>query len=368
VKTVTSGDKLRNLRLGTKFTLALLVVFLVGIVASSLVLWQALEQRAEQQVAERGLLLIQAMNAVRNYTSTRVNPLLVADLETEAAFIPETVPAFSAREVFDRFRQNAAYANYRYREATWNPTNPVDLADDFEREILARFRSGEITTEISGFREWNGEQVYFSARPLAIGAESCLRCHSTPEAAPASLIATYGSEHGFGWQLGEIVTAQMIYVPAEEVLASARQTMATVMSVIVVVFALVLVVMNYLMRRNVAQPVGHMAALASKIGGDNVREADLDNKALAQISQRGDELGEMANVFVKMARTVVKREQQLKDEVVQLRIEIDQAKKVQQVEAITNSDYFQSLQAKAKMMRQQVSGESAPPGAIRDNQ
>ena len=47
------------------------------------------------------------------------------------------------------------------------------------------------------------------------------------------------------------------------------------------------------------------------------------------------------------------QEQKLRNEIQQLRIEIDAVKRSQQVEEITNSDYFKNLQQKAKSFREQ---------------
>jgi len=33
------------------------------------------------------------------------------------------------------------------------------------------------------------------SRPLKVGSQGCLRCHSTPEAAPPTMIALYGSQN-----------------------------------------------------------------------------------------------------------------------------------------------------------------------------
>ena len=52
-----------------------------------------------------------------------------------------------------------------------------------------------------------------------------------------------------------------------------------------------------------------------------------------------------------MAREVRAREQRLKQEVQQLRIEIDEARTARQVAEITETDYFQDLQRKADQLR-----------------
>jgi len=59
----------------------------------------------------------------------------------------------------------------------------------------------------------------------------------------------------------------------------------------------------------------------------------------------------LAREFAQMAAQVQKREEELRQQVAQLRIEIDVAKKQRQVDEIVGSDYFQALQAKAKNLR-----------------
>ncbi|NER34804.1 MAG: HAMP domain-containing protein [Oscillatoria sp. SIO1A7] len=84
---------------------------------------------------------------------------------------------------------------------------------------------------------------------------------------------------------------------------------------------------------------------------EDIEEDKFELKSLESVSQRSDELGRLARVFKEMARQVYQREQKLKQQVQELRIEIDQSKKQKQVSEITNTDFFQDLQKKAKKMR-----------------
>ena len=72
---------------------------------------------------------------------------------------------------------------------------------------------------------------------------------------------------------------------------------------------------------------------------------------LSDVSKRPDELGQLARVFERMAREVAAREEQLKQQIQILSIEIDQAKKARQVSEITDTEYFQELRRKAKELR-----------------
>src|SRR5215207_4585328 len=240
----------KKLSLRTKFIVGMSLVFIIGVAASGTLLWRLLENRAEWEVSNRGLVLIETMNAVRRYTSQHVNPLLAPDLQTQPEFISESVPAFSARTVFENFREDENYANFLYKEATENPTNPLDSADAFEMEIVNQFRADGELHEVSGYRTLGGDLMFYSARPLKVSAETCLGCHSSPDAAPQSLINTYGTDGGFGWNLGDVVSAQMIYVPASEVFDQARQEFLLVMAVFTGIFALATLVVSAILRRN----------------------------------------------------------------------------------------------------------------------
>jgi hypothetical protein len=348
----------RRQKLGTKFTIVLMVLLILGIVVSGITLYQVLTRRAEQEVTERGEVLIGTMNAVRGYTSGQVNPLLAERLETEEAFISQSVPAFSAREVFEGLRaSDADFEHFLYKEATLNPTNPRNQADDFETELVNRFREDSGLEEITGFRNIMGEEVFYIARPLAISSEACLRCHSDPELAPASLINTYGTDGGFGWQLNEIVAAQMIYVPSQEVFNTARASLTLVMLTFVVIFTIVIMAINYSLRRNVSSSLEVIAEVAETVTTGSITDAELNSGRLPRLAERGDELGQLSRIFQKMAHEVITREKKLREQVAQLKIEVDEAKKSAEVKQIVETEYFQDLKQRAAEMRKKSSGE-----------
>lgn len=79
-----------------------------------------------------------------------------------------------------------------------------------------------------------------------------------------------------------------------------------------------------------------------------------DPDSLADVARRSDALGQLTRVFQRMAREFHVRERRLKQQVAELRIEIDKSKQAQQVEQITGSDYFKALRGQANDLRQQM--------------
>jgi HAMP domain-containing protein len=270
--------------------LLLLLVFLAGIILSGLAFASILNQRAQNEITSQAMILLTTMDSVRNYTNVEVNPLLKPMLENE--FLPESVPAYSAREVFENLRKTKAYNEFFYREATQNPTNRRDLAEPEDLVLIEQFRANANTKELRGFRETAAGKMFYIARPIKITKESCLVCHSTPDAAPKSLIERYGPDNGFGWKLNDIVGTQIISVPASEVEGNAWKSFLILMAIISALFALAIGVVNWLLRKFVIKPVQHLSAVATQV---STGDMDVEFKRL-----NNDEVGELAAAFSRM--------------------------------------------------------------------
>ncbi|MEO0456966.1 MAG: DUF3365 domain-containing protein [Cyanobacteria bacterium P01_A01_bin.114] len=283
-------QRLNNLRLGQKFTLMLITVFFSGILVSGLSLSHLLNRSTQAELTGKALMLMETMNSVRNYTSTEVKPQLADRLESE--FLPETIPAYSAHTVFETLRQSPAYSDFYYKEAVLNPTNPQDQADPFESDIIAAFRQQQNPKEVSGFRRSPGGDLYYIARPIKITEQSCLECHGAVSQAPQSMLDRYGSNNGFGWQLDEIVGAQVISVPAARVLKNARQSLILILGTFIVIFAVATFLVNLWLKRHVVRPINRMAMTAEAVSmGDTQAE-------FVQTSK--DEVGKLTESFNRM--------------------------------------------------------------------
>jgi hypothetical protein len=64
-----------------------------------------------------------------------------------------------------------------------------------------------------------------------------------------------------------------------------------------------------------------------------------------------DELAQLSSRFGQMAREVLAREESLRRQVEELRVEINEAKRSREVSEITGSDYFQTLRSRASELR-----------------
>lgn len=68
-----------------------------------------------------------------------MKPLLARLPKREATFLAQSVPTYSAIQVF-KYLHNAN-PQYTYKDAMLNPTNPADRAIGWEADVVNEFRS-----------------------------------------------------------------------------------------------------------------------------------------------------------------------------------------------------------------------------------
>ncbi|VEP16977.1 putative sensor with HAMP domain protein [Hyella patelloides LEGE 07179] len=283
---------LKNSKLGTKLNIILGLALLITLIICGLSLSQILEKKVKQEVNNKAFIIIETMNSVRKYTNDQIKPELASILENSTSFLPETVPSYAAKEVFEELRKQPDYQQFTYKEATLNTTNPRDKADPFETELVTQFRQNQNLQEMTGFRNDLNNMSYYIARPLAIKDASCLSCHSTPERAPKNLIATYGSENGFGWKLNEIVGTQIISVPANEVINTAKNIKLSIIGVVFTLFIASILGINLFLKKSIIDPIKNMAVLANKISTSDLQSKFEHNS--------NDEIGHLASSLNRM--------------------------------------------------------------------
>jgi HAMP domain-containing protein len=282
------------MRLLLKFNLIFLLIFAAGLAAISQVSWSLLERNARDEIAQSARLLMDAAIATRVYTSGQVGPLLQTQMKY--TFLPQSVPAYSATEVFNDLRKK--HNEYAYKEAVLNPTNPRNRAVDWESDIVNQFRNNKDTAEIIGDRDTPTGRSFYVARPLRIGNPDCLRCHSTVDAAPPTMIERYGPANGFGWNLNEVVGAQIISVPTRVPLDRANQAFKVFMTSTGIVFAVIGVVLNLMLWMLVIRPVTKLSQFA-----DRVSLGELEIPEFKRTSR--DEIGVLARSIGRMRTSMV---------------------------------------------------------------
>jgi HAMP domain-containing protein len=294
----------KNLKLGFKLNILLAIILLLLTIAMGIILSGVLQNYAQQVIVNEASMLMATMNSIRNYTNTQVNPELSARLETEQVFLPQTVPAYSAREVFEHLRSEEQYNQFFYKEATLNPTNVRDKADEFEAKIIQSFKDTPAKQK-QGFRSIPGGEIFYIAHPLKIEQKSCLRCHSTPNIAPTSLITSYGRDNGFGWKLNEIVGAQIISVPSSQVFEQAKQLHYLFISKVVIFLLLASILLNLFLKFMITDPLKKMSHSSRQLSMGDM-EIEFEQKTNDEIGILAASLNRL-KVSLKMAMEMLEQ-------------------------------------------------------------
>ncbi len=285
-----------------KFNIVLIIVFLIGFAAAGMVSNKLLHQNARVEVLTNASLMMESALSVRKYTVDQVRPNLTK-LQS-AVFLPQTVPAYAATEVFAGLHKN--FAEFTYKEAVLNPTNPRDRATDWETDIVDRFRQGDNSDEIVGERETpTGRQLYM-ARPIRITNAACLDCHTSADTSPPAMIKVYGPANGFGWKLNEVVGVQVVSVPMSLPNRNADHSLVTFMYSLALVFAAVFVVINVMLSLLIVQPIRKMSAAADKISTGDFTQPEFPAKG-------SDEIAVLSSSFNRMRRSLEKAMQMIDD-------------------------------------------------------
>ncbi|RYF83856.1 MAG: DUF3365 domain-containing protein [Comamonadaceae bacterium] len=282
------------MKLLLKFNLAFLLVFAVGLGTAAYLARGLLQQGAHDEVADRARLIMESAAAVSSYTATQIQPLLQTQMKY--TFLPQSVPAYSSTEMVNALR--TLYPEYSYKPAMLNPTNPRDRAQDWEEDVIAQFTKTPSLTEFVGRRETSSGPAMFVARPIRISNAACLSCHSTPAAAPATMIEKYGPSNGFGWKLNEVLGAQVVSVPMSVPFERADRAFGVVMGSLGGVFVLIGLTLNLMLWKLVIQPVTRLSALT-----DRVSMGELDAPEFSVKSK--DEIGVLSESFARMRKSLV---------------------------------------------------------------
>jgi HAMP domain-containing protein len=283
-----------------KFNLVLLAAFLIGLALAGTLSYRVTNDNARQEVANEAAIMITAASAIRDYTAKEIKPLLIDQLKVR--FLPHVVSSWAAQTNLKEV--SAQFPDYTYKEAALNPTNPADRAIEWEADIIAGFQSTPTLKEFTSIRDTAVGPILSVSRPIRISDPGCLSCHSTPAAAPATMIDLYGGSDGFGWKLNDVIGAQIVSVPMRVALDRAHQLFLLVFGGLAAVFLVTLLLLNLVLHFMIIRPIRQMSAIAG--------EVSLGNTGAPEFAETGrDEIGSLAQSFNRMRRSLTNAMQML---------------------------------------------------------
>jgi HAMP domain-containing protein len=275
--------------LKTKFNLAMLGAFALGLLLAAVLLHRIANDEARREVLREASIMMSAASAVRTYTVKEITPLLAE--QSKLRFLPHTVPSWVAQT--NMRNQLEQFPSYAYKEASLNPTNPADRATDWEADIIGAFTRDQALTEHVSTRESALGPTLSLSKPVRLKDPACLSCHSTPAEAPATVLDLYGAANGFGWKLNDVVAIQVVSVPLQVALERANNTLKLTLGGLAVVFAVVMVLLNILLTTLIVRPVRRMSLIADEISTGNMSAPEIQPKGRDEIASLGTSFNRM---------------------------------------------------------------------------
>ncbi len=292
----------RNLRLRSRFTFIMLIVYLLSLPVIVIGSYYILKKNAFREISQQANLMLASWEGAGVYTSSVLRPLIeekCGDVST-----PEMMKGlFIANEIEGAIKKIAG--NYSYKVAALNPMNRAHMPDPFEEQKLREFREGKLSGEWRGFKSGPAGEYYVVMRPLQVSFQ-CLRCHGDAAFAPEEIKRRYGTKAGYNWQDGEIAALRMVYVPTEVPISNAKKTLVFFSIIYSAFFLVVIMVINILIRNSIVKPIEQFVETADAISRGKM-DKEFEVKTNDEIKTLADAISRM-KVSLAKAMDMLKRQ------------------------------------------------------------
>ena len=281
-----------------QFRKLLIIFYALSLLASIafIAVWTRYEvyQSANRELS----LLVDMVKAARTYIAEDVRPYM---LPREIFHPPAISSTVATKRIAGHFLKSRP--DYYIRVVSDNPLNETNKPTEFEAELIARFREDRSLNKLLEEGLINNKDYLVSSRP-SVSKASCLACHGTPEEAPKEITQEYGTESGYGYIPDRVVGASVVGVPVGNVNQVVLTRSIIALLVISLLFLIIFLMINRLVQQLLVGPIVKISRIA--------REVSEGSLGYSISSSRRDEIGELANSFELMRRSLVTASKRLK--------------------------------------------------------
>ncbi|MEW5772924.1 MAG: DUF3365 domain-containing protein [Thermodesulfobacteriota bacterium] len=249
-----------------------LLIFAAVTLLSALFVYPLLQARTLVQAERQARILLERNLATHAFYAHTLRPRvfeLAQPVMRQGYFDPAWMSStYAVREITKEHAAIAPDSKLYYKECARNARSPENEADAYESAFIQDLNRDPGLTIRSETRELDGE-TYFQVLHRGEAMEApCLRCHSTPDAAPSGLVDRYGAERSFGRSLGEVVSAVSIRIPVSQLLAEARHEALAVVGLVALATGLIILAAHLLTRRALFAPLESISEQARRVTED----------------------------------------------------------------------------------------------------
>jgi HAMP domain-containing protein len=279
-----------------RFIVIIGVLSLVASIFLAYVSYQFSVKNAMADARTQGAIVFNMIDSSRMYFKKSQRPL-VFELVEEDRFYPEIMSGFvMTRGVWEIFEKR--FPGYKYKQATIDPLFPPNKADDAEIKLIKMFEDKKGTKNTEGIMTKSGKQYYYFARPITVG-EKCLRCHGTPDEAPKDQVEIYGTDSGYDWHKGQIVSTSIVYVPLDSAMAAAKKSATSLFAMGSAGIVLLMGVIWFFLSRGVVVPLAKLQQKTTQISLGKELNDDIGVNSK-------DEIGDLAKAIDRLRISTAK--------------------------------------------------------------
>jgi HAMP domain-containing protein len=282
----------------SKFIIIITVLSLLATIAIGYTSYMLSRQSAIAEAKSKGEIIYNYIKASGKFFGKYQYPLIMEDNMDKDRFIPELMSKFVvSRMEFEIFQETLE--GYLFKQATLDPLWPDNKADEDEKKVIAYFETNSESMEKQGVMEKNGENYFYTARPIRIEKAFCLTCHGDPADAPGDQRDIYGTENGYNWSMGETVGTSIVYISISKAMDDAKQSALKIFTVGIVCLLVTIICIWVFLDRSVVAPIIRLSSSAKDISiGKNLCDSIH--------TESNDEIGGLANSIDRMRISVNK--------------------------------------------------------------
>lgn len=216
---------------------------------------------------------------------------------------------------------NPKNSDYYYKECAVNARNPENEADSFEASFIAETNRDKSLILKSEIKEYGGKPYMVFLRRGEVMDESCMRCHSKPEAAPGDMIKSYGSVKGFEKPSGSVISAISIRIPLDAAFAETSRFVKTLSGIMILEFLALFLSIYLIFKYFVIDQIEKFKAKTDLIASD---ESTLGSTVS---TAAGSEFNALADSFNHMSSNLKNLKDTLEQRIQQRTIELERLNK-----------------------------------------
>jgi len=271
--------------------------------------------------------------AIHSYFNERLKPSLLSTVEKYLSsdyFDPTWMSStFAIREILKLTNKSNIY----YKECAIHARNPGNEADDYEIDFLKQLNQSPDLVTTTGIRSINGQDFFVVLRRGEIIEKSCLKCHGSPDKAPAALIDAYGPTNSFHRKPGTVVSAISVRIPLAQVYEPVNGFLLQVFGIFGILLS-VFLVQWFICKKWIFNPLSKIhKQLQIIVTDNNYLGKSLDdtrkNKLLAYTQSLTTVSDHIHNIIEIFNAIISDRTQQISDMNEQLRNEVSARKKAE---------------------------------------